>query len=560
MRIFIILLLYCWSLTAYAQSKTVIPSRDSLQILLLHNNFNHTLRVVNENLIKDLTPAQTRLLETYKIRPLIEANMLDDAFKLSNKLLAIDTLDLDLKIDILLNRALIFELKQDFEKSKADLDHLERLFNTYKSQKDEDYGEFLYRKASLYRVNDRIDSAKVFVKQSIAFSEKHNYQTSASVAYAVLGFLTYGENLKLTKQYYVKSLKAYKSIGDNSGVALMYANLANLELSKNDRRSALKYTDSMIQYAKNSQDNVPLHVLYELRSSIFEELKNIDSAYVNYQKYFKYYNDYKDDKREFSFQELNFQYQLEKEEVAKEQAVENNLRITKTNKTLKYFIIGLVGILALIFILNRKLFIKNKVIKQKTEEKEILLKELHHRVKNNLMLILSLVEFQKDDAKDAYSKAKMNDLQLRIEAIAVVHQKMMNGTDNQIDDKNNIKIYFNQIAQSLISLNPELIDFDSNIVELNVPLDMAVPLGILINELISNSLKHAQPIGALKISLHVFEENNQLKIEYKDNGVLISDDDKENLGTFIIENMVKQLKGQLTKSNYNYDIILNRYL
>jgi two-component sensor histidine kinase len=547
-------------LTAYAQSKTVIPSRDSLQILLLHNNFNHTLRVVNENLIKDLTPAQTRLLETYKIRPLIEANMLDDAFKLSNKLLAIDTLDLDLKIDILLNRALIFELKQDFEKSKADLDHLERLFNTYKSQKDEDYGEFLYRKASLYRVNDRIDSAKVFVKQSIAFSEKHNYQTSASVAYAVLGFLTYGENLKLTKQYYVKSLKAYKSIGDNSGVALMYANLANLELSKNDRRSALKYTDSMIQYAKNSQDNVPLHVLYELRSSIFEELKNIDSAYVNYQKYFKYYNDYKDDKREFSFQELNFQYQLEKEEVAKEQAVENNLRITKTNKTLKYFIIGLVGILALIFILNRKLFIKNKVIKQKTEEKEILLKELHHRVKNNLMLILSLVEFQKDDAKDAYSKAKMNDLQLRIEAIAVVHQKMMNGTDNQIDDKNNIKIYFNQIAQSLISLNPELIDFDSNIVELNVPLDMAVPLGILINELISNSLKHAQPIGALKISLHVFEENNQLKIEYKDNGVLISDDDKENLGTFIIENMVKQLKGQLTKSNYNYDIILNRYL
>jgi two-component sensor histidine kinase len=233
------------------------------------------------------------------------------------------------------------------------------------------------------------------------------------------------------------------------------------------------------------------------------------------------------------------------------------LNINSSNKRLKIYISSLLLIAALLFVLFLKISQKNKVIKHKTNEKEVLLKELHHRVKNNLMLILSLIDFQKDEFLDDFHKEKLTDLQHRIEAIALVHQQMMEQSEDALNDSHDIEDYIQKIAQSLIKLHTNPVDFKSNIVKKGVQIDVAVPMGILINELISNSIKHAKSDNELQIILEIFEENNCLKIIYKDNGdvneLIIK---KDNLGLFIIKNMIKQLNGQFEVNNFNYLITI----
>lgn len=553
--IFFILL----SLCSRGQDELPIPSRDSLEQLLAHNDYNLTLGIINSNLRKNLTPFQINLLKTYKIRPLIEAHLYDDAFILSLELLSKETLDTDLRIGALLNRALIYEIKDDFKNSKADLDTLESLFNRNPLLKNEDYGEYLYRKASLYRVNDSTNTAKNFAEQSVAFSEENNYKVAAGVAYAVLGFLTFDDDLELTNSYYQKSLDTYIRIGDKTGEAMMYANLSDLELSRNDITAALKYTDTMMMVSRDLKNSVPLYIMYEERSSLFERMGNVDSAYVNFKKYHEYFNEYKNNQKEVAFQELSFQNDIEKIEQAKRKVVEDNLRISRANTKLTYFLIGSLMVLVLIFILYRKLILRSRIIKTKSRNNSILIKELHHRVKNNLMLTLSLIEFQKDDFNDDLHKSKMTDLQHRIEAVAIVHQQMMGKNNEDLDDSHNIKQYFIQIAESLFNLYPDSIDFNHTIEELNVPLDMAVPLGILINELLSNTLKHAQPENRLIISLNVYENTDQLVIEYKDNGINSKDRISDGLGSFILQSMILQLKGEVIEKDFDYHIILNQY-
>ncbi|WP_445908783.1 sensor histidine kinase [Yeosuana sp.] len=227
---------------------------------------------------------------------------------------------------------------------------------------------------------------------------------------------------------------------------------------------------------------------------------------------------------------------------------------------LKYFLFSLLVVIVLMVFLYRKLATKNKIIKAKTEEKEVLLKELHHRVKNNLMLILSLIDFQKDDFLDDFHKTKLTDLQHRIEAIAFVHQQMMGQSNDDIDDSYDIKDYIKKIAESLFKLYPESVHFKSKIAKIAVQLDIAVPLGILINELISNSLKHDKTDKELQITLEIFEEDNCLKINYKDAGLAqVFNAKKESLGLFIIKNMIKQLHGQFEENNFSYHITLTRY-
>jgi two-component sensor histidine kinase len=140
---------------------------------------------------------------------------------------------------------------------------------------------------------------------------------------------------------------------------------------------------------------------------------------------------------------------------------------------------------------NMKIEDINKKLHSELDQKNILLAELHHRVKNNLAVLSGLINLQKDAVKDETVKEILQDTQNRIFSIALIHRGLYNlqNTDNIQFGK-----YLKELAASLIETykrQPDKIECNVNFPDFPVNINKAVPLALILNELISNSLKHA---------------------------------------------------------------------
>src|ERR1017187_3987161 len=189
-------------------------------------------------------------------------------------------------------------------------------------------------------------------------------------------------------------------------------------------------------------------------------------------------------------------------------------------------------------------------IETSLKEKEVLLKEIHHRVKNNLQIISSLLNLQSGYIKDKESIEVFKESQNRVRSMALIHEKLYQSKDmSQIDFSEYVSELISNLFSSY-SLNSALITLHQNINNILLEIDLAINLGLIINELVSNVFKHAFPTGSkgnLYISLKNDEQNYELIIE--DDGIgFISEIDfrkTESLGLQLIIRLVEQIGGEI---------------
>jgi two-component sensor histidine kinase/HAMP domain-containing protein len=196
-----------------------------------------------------------------------------------------------------------------------------------------------------------------------------------------------------------------------------------------------------------------------------------------------------------------------------------------------------------------------KNLQNSLSEKEILLKEIHHRIKNNLQVISSLLYLNSKKIKDKEALDMFKDSQNKIKSIALIHERLY-------QSKSLGKINFNDYVKSLMvdlfrsyGINQEIIKLNVNINDINISIDSAVPCGLIINELVSNSLKHAFPEMEKQGNDYIINidfnksSNNELLLVVGDNGIGIGPDiseKKENsLGIQLVETLVDQLEGTM---------------
>ena len=188
-------------------------------------------------------------------------------------------------------------------------------------------------------------------------------------------------------------------------------------------------------------------------------------------------------------------------------------------------------------------------------EKEVLLKEIHHRVKNNLQVISSLLYLNSRKVKDKDTLNMFKDSQNRVKSIALVHERLYRSKDlGNID----FREYVIQLTADLFrsyAVNQEAVKLDININNIFINIDFAVPCGLIINELITNSLKYAFPDqtengckGIIKIEFNK-NGNGELKLTVSDNGIGLTEQSIErkklSLGLQLVETLVAQLDGSL---------------
>jgi two-component sensor histidine kinase len=184
------------------------------------------------------------------------------------------------------------------------------------------------------------------------------------------------------------------------------------------------------------------------------------------------------------------------------------------------------------------------------KEKEMLLKEIHHRVKNNLMIISSLLELQSYYIKDKTDLDFFRESRTRADSMALIHEKLYQSTDLKNIDFND---YISSLASDLLevyTITPEKIKLKINAHNINLDINTAIPLGLITNELMSNSLKHAFPDNKTgTIALEILKTDDLYTFKVKDDGIgLPSDLDYKNpdsLGLELVNTLTMQIGGEL---------------
>ncbi|MGL5942365.1 MAG: histidine kinase dimerization/phosphoacceptor domain -containing protein [Waterburya sp.] len=193
---------------------------------------------------------------------------------------------------------------------------------------------------------------------------------------------------------------------------------------------------------------------------------------------------------------------------------------------------------------------QGQAAKKEAENKSILLKEIHHRLKNNLQIVSSLLDLQSTQIKDTEANLLLEKSQTRIQTMALIHEKLYTSASlDQINFAEYVNFLTKYLYDSFIQDIKEIkLNLDIESTYLN--LDLATPCGLIINELVVNSLQHAfvdQSTGEIKISFHKFAESYCLIIQDNGSGIPEGIDLGENtqfLGLSLVNSLVKeQLKG-----------------
>lgn len=194
--------------------------------------------------------------------------------------------------------------------------------------------------------------------------------------------------------------------------------------------------------------------------------------------------------------------------------------------------------------------INEEKITQSLKEKDVLLKEVHHRVKNNMQVISSILNLQSSYVKDTYALNLLKECQNRIKSMAFIHESLYQ-TKNF--ESVNFSEYVTTLSKNLVhtySINTKKVKLILTLDKLFLSLDASIPCGLIINEIISNSLKYAFPDnrdGIIFVNLRVVK--NKVSIEVGDNGIGIPDSvdvkNTQTLGLQLVDTLVEQINGTI---------------
>jgi two-component sensor histidine kinase len=195
---------------------------------------------------------------------------------------------------------------------------------------------------------------------------------------------------------------------------------------------------------------------------------------------------------------------------------------------------------------------KNRIIEKQAGELQILMKEIHHRVKNNLQIISSLLDIQSHSLDNNQASQAIKEGRNRVQSMAIIHQFLYH--ENNIRGIR-VEDYIKNLSENLFSsynINPDKIKLETDIDKLNLDVDTMIPLGLIINELVSNSLKYAFK-GNGTVFISVKEKENCLQLVVRDNGQgfppKTDTDQKQTFGLQLIAAFAQKLKAKLELYN-----------
>lgn len=244
-------------------------------------------------------------------------------------------------------------------------------------------------------------------------------------------------------------------------------------------------------------------------------------------------------------------------EIARTQMQAQDERINLVFISLIFTLLGFAGLVYayLKSIKNQRLIAEQKhIIENALVEKDSLLKEIHHRVKNNLQMVSSLLSLQTKNTRSKAAIEALEEGKTRVKAMALIHQKLYQNDDlSVIEMQGYIESLINSV-QSVFKKGGHNINITIDAEGVELDIDRAIPFGLILNELVSNSFKYAFPEDNDdgKIYIHIRKNGDHGFFEYTDNGIGLPEDSEERAGSSMGIRLMNRLVNQL-QSTLNID-------
>jgi two-component sensor histidine kinase len=418
---------------------------------------------------------------------------------------------------------------------------------------DLDYDFTLYVVGNNYMAMGKLENALTHFEHAIAIGERYGFYNNLSDVYISLADL-YGKLNKYAQaeEAALRAISYCERLNNNFMLMRAWLSLGKLQNLQGKFLSAITSLNNSIEVATvDFGDAFYLSEAYQNLGRAYAGSHSYKEAYLAFEKY----DELKKEVFTAEAAERMSQIQTEFEVAQKENTILIQGTQIKKQQTVQTLIM-IVSILLFLYLLllfkavrnNSK---KNKLLQAQNEEKEFLLKEIHHRVKNNLEIVTGLLSLQSEQIRDPKIRETMINSQQRVHSMSMIHQKLYQGKSlSHIEMKDYFQNLGNQVVQTYGM--EERIGIECDMEALSVDIDYAIPIGLIVNELLSNALKYAFPDNSKgKICIRLQKRDTKLHLEVSDNGIGKNVSNKSvgtGFGTQLIALLTTQLDGVMNLS------------
>lgn len=362
-------------------------------------------------------------------------------------------------------------------------------------------------------------------------------------------------------EYYKRSKDYYENEDDEVKETVLTFNIGTVFYEQKKNAESIRYLEKALHSVNKRDAYLTQKILYTL-SKAYYDLKQYDKAFYYDARYDSVTSALFNTERDKQISELEIQYEVKEKQ--------NQIRLLKATEELQHktieqkthernaWLAGALLLLAVVFVIylgyrqkkkaNAILTTQKSMIEQQHKEKELLLREIHHRVKNNLQVVSSILSLQSYKITDKNVSLAMKESRARVEAMSMIHRELYHDEKlTHISLPGYLLRLLDQVSKSYGFDETNLAtDIEINVEEVDV--ETAIPLGLIVNEVLSNSFKHAfadvpEPLITLKIN----REDNHLLLTLKDNGKgPVENPSNRSFGMELVQSLTKQLKGSLT--------------
>lgn len=423
----------------------------------------------------------------------------------------------------------------------------------------------LNRKAAIYSQNGKTYESIEISKNNLNRIRKVQNKYLEASTYNELGYLHKNlpenrmQNIDSSIYYYIKAEKIYRALG---------LSIQAIEIKKNwvtvyshnrmHPNKVIRWYNEIISEVKTKNVDFSLRDIYLNLHTEYVVKNQADSAL----KYFILFHEQDvRDSEKLRIRELEkikdsyqaMKYKNQNEMIIRDNEIKQN-EIANQNRRIRWFIIAisvLIFLLISIYYISRQKAKLSKELLIKNQEKDVLIQEVHHRVKNNLQFINTLLEMQQSSRNDMNESLALKDANLRIASMSLLHEMLYRDHNRDTLNLNKYCLDLIAVLSDGFNIQEGEIDMKIEVEEIALSSDKTSSIGLIINEFFNNSVKHAffktdQPYFQLEIYLNPNQENKELLINLKDNGPGLNKTENLNsgFGVKLINLLIQQLRGQ----------------
>lgn len=432
---------------------------------------------------------------------------------------------------------------------------------------------------SCFQYQRKYDSALNFSVQTLAYSRTLGKKKDEANSYTNLGVACAGLGKWDMAEIYLNNAKALAdSLTYKEPLFGVYEGLGNVQLHKKDYTGAIDWFNKGVKLASDAGRKEMLANYYNSLADCYEKKGDYNLAYNYIRNSTAIRDSLLNEENLRQLNEMNTLYETaQKEETIGElnkEARSKEITLARNRRERNYLIIAailatMLGGLAYYAYRNnlRKKELLNKqnmLIESSLKEKETLLREIHHRVKNNLQIISGLLHLQSRQIENPEAQEAVREGRNRVKSMALIHQKLYQ-QDNMtaVNLKEYLEELCGNIQQTFVNNTSQITaTIDCEIMDMDT--DTAIPLGLIVNELLTNSYKYAfEGMDSGRIHISIKRLSNEIEMEIRDNGKGLPRDfnpnQQQSFGMKLVYSLSAKLEAEITSNNENGAVFLIRF-